>query len=147
MITIAVDPGMSGGYAICSENNVCVAENFTTMADFLDEIRPYLANETEPVQIVLEDVPPFVGKNIPSSAGFKLGKNCGQFEGLAMGLQIPCHLVSPKVWQKGLPNLHKSTGPQRKRILKEHALRLYPKLKVNLKTADAILIAHHFLNK
>ena len=146
---IAIDPGASGGFCHFIGHQVVTAWRFTSMSDFVTDIHELIQDPDHPVEIVLEDCPPFAGKNIPSSAGFKLGKSCGFYEGLARGLKLPCHLVPPKTWQKGLPNLKRSSTAQRKRILKDHATRLYPDISsdITLKTADAVLIGHFFVNK
>ena len=54
-------------------------------------------------------------------------------------------MVRPQAWQKGLANVAGQGGAKKKRILKDHALRLYPKLgkTVTLATADAVLIGHY----
>ena len=146
---IAIDPGVSGGFCQFIGTQVVQAWKFTSLSDFVDDVHDLMGNPDLPLELVLEDVPPFAGKNIPSSAGFKLGKSCGFYEGLARGVKIPCHLVPPKTWQKGLPGLAKTSGAQRKRLLKDHASRLYPDLgkEITLATADAVLIAHYFINK
>jgi hypothetical protein len=146
---VAIDPGASGGFCQFIGTRVVQAWKFTSLSDFVDDVHDLMGNPDCPLEIVLEDVPPFAGKNIPSSAGFKLGKSCGFYEGLARGVKIPCHLVPPKTWQKGLSGLAKTSGAQRKRLLKDHATRLFPDLgkEITLATADAVLIAHYFINK
>ena len=141
---IAIDPGVSGGFSQFVDGEIIDAWRFTSLSDFSDEVYELMENPEYEVEFVLEDCPPFAGKNIPSSAGFKLGRSCEFYEGLARGLRIPCHLIPPRTWQKGLTGLAKG-GPQRKRMLKDHASRLYPSLgkKVTLATADAILIGHY----
>jgi len=144
---IAIDPGASGGFCQFIGTQVVQAWKFTSLSDFVGDVHDLIENPEHPVEIVLEDCPPFAGKNIPSSAGFKLGKSCGFYEGIARGLKLPCHMVPPKTWQKGLSGLAKSSGAQRKRLLKDHATRLYPNLgkEITLATADAVLIAHYFI--
>lgn len=140
---ISIDPGKKGG--------ICVglpepeyAYNFTTLGEFISELRvQVVASDGDPI-IVLEDPPPYAGKNIPSHTAFKLGRYVGQFEGVAQAMDLSLHLVSPKTWQKGIPGLTGLSGPPRKRALKEHATRLYPKLKPTLNTCDAILIGHWY---
>ena len=146
---IAIDPGASGGFCQFIGTQIVQAWKFTSLSDFVGDVHDLIENPDCPLEIVLEDCPPFAGKNIPSSAGFKLGKSCGFYEGIARGLKLPCHLVPPKTWQKGLSGLAKKSTPQRKRLLKDHALRLYPDLgkEITLATADAVLIAHYFINE
>ena len=142
---VAIDPGASGGFCQFVDGKAVWAWKYTTFSDFVADILDLRENPDYSLEIVLEDVPPFAGKNIPSSTGFKLGKSCGFYEGVARGLQIPLHMVRPQAWQKGLANVKGHSGSKKKRILKDHALRLYPKLgkTVTLATADAVLIGHH----
>jgi hypothetical protein len=104
--------------------------------------------------VVIEKVPPFVGRLIPSSAAFKLGKSAGYVEGYCAGRQHPVILVTPQKWQAGLgiPKGSK-TQSQWKSALKGEASRRYPSAEgLTLATADALLMAdwfklqHPFLN-
>ena len=146
---VAIDPGVSGGFCQFIGKQVIQAWKFTSLSDFVDEVYALTENPEHQLEFVLEHVPPFAGKNIPSSRSFVLGKSCGFYEGLARGLRVPCHLVPPKTWQKGFSGLAKTSSSQRKRLLKDHATRLYPNLGkgITLATADAVLIAHYFINK
>lgn len=145
-ILIGIDPGKSGGMTVCIDNQpknlvAYPLEDITTLLEALEEYKEFSR------RIVVEECPPFVaGKNIPSSAGFKLGFSCGQIEGVALGMRIPLYRLKPKEWQAGLSGLKGKTGATRKKALKAHATRLYPHLSPTLKTADAILLTHHFIN-
>ena len=142
---IAIDPGASGGFCQFIGDKAIQAWKFTSLSDFVDDLFEIKADPDLTIELVLEDVPPFAGKNIPSSTGFKLGKSCGFYEGVARGLRIPCHMVRPQTWQKGLANVAGQGGQKKKRILKDHASRLYPQLgkQITLATADAVLIGHY----
>jgi len=61
--------------------------------------------------------------------------------------EIPFTYVRPQVWQKGLSGLKGLVSSKRKGALKNHAKRLFPKLKVTLATADALLILNYHINK
>ena len=141
-VTFVLDPGKSGGYAVCHEGlGAITLHNLEGLSELLDHVAEYKSEHRE---AVIEEVPCYCGKDIPGSSTFKLGYSCGMLEGAFRGLEIPVHFVGPKMWQKGLSGLTGFTGAPRKRVLKEHAHRLYPILKPTLKTADALLIAHHF---
>lgn len=146
-VLFGVDPGKSGGCAVSldKKDKNLVAFPMTDITDLFEALMEY---EDFNRIIVVEDCPPFAGKLIPSSAGFKLGFSCGQIEGLAMGMKIPCHKIKPRDWQNGLKlgGLKGKTGSMRKRVLKEHATRLFPHLHPTLKTADAILLTHYFIH-
>ena len=146
-IVLASDPGASGGYAV-SFGGLDVVELYpwtdeTEWLDYLD----HLANHADATSLeaVVELVPPFVGRAIPSSASFKLGYNYGFICGSLRAREIPLHLSRPADWQKGLAGVRAASGSKKKRVLRDHANRLFPTLKPTLKTADALLILNHFL--
>ena len=146
---IAIDPGASGGFCQFIGDKAIQAWKFTSLSDFVDDLFEIKDDPDLTLELVLEDVPPFAGKNIPSSTGFKLGKSCGFYEGVARGLRIPCHMVRPQTWQKGFGGVKGQSTSIKKRILKDHASRLYPQLgkQITLATADAVLIGHYHLGK
>lgn len=148
---IGIDPGASGGIAVIYPDGCAVASNYNKgdLASYLHNLN--VANEN--IACYLEDITPMpIGgfkkdKNkevkMNYSAQFNFGKSCGFVEGVLAGLQIPTELVRPQVWQKGLSGLKGLKGAERKRKLKEHAARIFPKQKPTLKTADALLIARY----
>tara|TARA_R100001463_G_scaffold77589_1_gene131721 strand:- start:1222 stop:1680 length:459 start_codon:yes stop_codon:yes gene_type:complete len=147
-LTIGIDPGKSGGYAIGwgglhSINLHSIGEDF----EFVEHIQDLKDHpDVTSIEAVVELVPPFAGKNIPSSSSFKLGKSCGFLEGVLRMAEIPFTLVRPQDWQKGLGGLTKLTSGKRKKVLMNHAKQFFPSTKgITLKTADAILILRHFL--
>lgn len=147
-VTIGIDPGKSGGYAIAygglnSIHLFSIGEDF----EFVEHMEDILDNpDVESVEAVVELVPPFAGKMIPSSSSFKLGENYGFVQGVLRFASIPFTLVRPQEWQKGLSGLQGLTSGKRKKVLANHAKRFFPSTKgITLKTADAILILRHFL--
>lgn len=145
LITLVIDPGASGGYAVCFGGlNAITLHNLNSQADFIDHLLELEEMHKGFLRSVVEDVPPYAGKNIPSYTSFKLGRNVGFLEGALRGRQIPIEFVSPRKWQKPLSGLKGLTGNPRKKVLRDHACRLYPLLKPTLKTCDALLLAHYF---
>jgi len=147
-ITIGIDPGASGGYAIAwgglsTINLHKLGEDF----EFVEHIQDLKDHpDVTEIEAVIELVPPFAGKMIPSSRSFKLGKNCGFIEGTLRMAEIPFTLVRPQEWQKGLGGLQGLSYSQRKKALTNHAKRFFPSVSgLTQKTADAILILRHFL--
>lgn len=147
-ITIGIDPGKSGGYAIAWGKMATIelhklGEDF----EFVEHIQDLKDHpDVTEIEAVIELVPPFAGKNIPSSSSFKLGKNCGFIEGTLRMAEIPFTLVRPQEWQKGLGGLQGLSYNQRKKALTNHAKRFFPSVNgLTQKTADAILILRHFL--
>ena len=147
-LTIGIDPGKSGGYAIAwdgmhSINLHTLDEDF----EFVEHIQDLKDHpDVTSIEAVVELVPPFAGKMIPSSTSFKLGKSCGFLEGVLRMAEIPFTLVRPQEWQKGLSGLSGLTSNKRKKVLMNHAKQFFPTTKgLTLKTADAVLILRHFL--
>ena len=146
-LTIGIDPGSSGGYAIAWENTINVyplGEDF----EFVEHIQDLKDHpDVTSIEAVVELVPPFAGKKIPSSSSFKLGENYGFIQGVLRMAEIPFTLIRPQEWQKGLSGLKGLTSNKRKKVLANHAKRFFPSTKgITLKTADAILILRYFLN-
>jgi len=148
-LTIGIDPGKSGGYAIAwdgmhSINLHTLDEDF----EFVEHIQDLKDHpDVTSIEAVVELVPPYAGKMIPSSSSFKLGENYGFIQGVLRMGEIPFTLVRPQDWQKGLSGLKGLTSNKRKKVLVNHAKRFFPNTngRITLKTADAILILRHFL--
>ena len=150
-LTIAIDPGKQGGYAIAwgglnDINLHKLGEDF----EFVEHIKELKNHpDVESIEAVVELVPPYAGKvRIPSSASFKLGFSCGFLHGVLRTAEIPFTLVRPQEWQKGLGGLSGlASSHKRKKVLMNHAKQFFPQVKgLTLKTADAILILRHHLN-
>ena len=142
---IAIDPGVKGGMACMAGEGLITLHGFTTEAEFLDLVSNVSLDTAE---AVVEEVPPYVGRAIPSSSAFKLGYNYGFEVGVLRALGFRVNLVKPQVWQKGLQGLGKLRGSPRKRKLKDNAKRLYPKIKgLTLQTADALLLLDHWIHR
>jgi hypothetical protein len=93
--------------------------------------------------LAIEQLPRFVGKNIPSSTTSVLFENYGICIGIALALGFRLERVDPHTWQKGLGiGTARNCGskPEWKRKLKGKAQELFPHLEVTLATADALLI-------
>jgi len=135
----AIDPGASGGVAVATltdgKLNIKLHKIPADPAE-LAQLIPFGA------VVFIEKVPPFVGRLIPSSAAFKLGKSCGWLEGWAAGRQHRVILVAPQVWQSRLGIAKGSLTQSRwKSALKAEASRRYPGLdNLTLATADALLL-------
>ena len=132
---LAIDPGASGGWVFNNADTV-TSGNIDELVDLHFPLNTV---------IVLENVPPFVGRIIPSSAAFKLGKSCGWLEGYFTGKGFPVVLVRPQDWQKtmGVGTKGTSTTSEWKNKLKAEAQRRFPLNTVTLKTADAFCLLAH----
>lgn len=132
---LCIDPGASGGWVYKSQN--------VLMTGGIEELHDlYVQLDTT---VVIEKVPPFVGRAIPSSSSFKLGYSYGWIVGLWQGRGYKVCLVSPQEWQKtiGCGTKGGLTTSQWKNKLKAEAQRRYPLQTITLKNADAFLILSH----
>lgn len=136
---VAIDPGASGAAAIAFHGVPMPIIYKAHDTDPLDALKDAAINGCQ-VEVWIEDVPSFAGKALPGSAMFRLGKNCGIWEGLARGLGLTVRLVRPQEWQAGISGVGKLKGPERKRALRTAASRVFPSVKVTLDNCDALLI-------
>ena len=141
MTILTIDPGKSGGIAFGSSTPTLykMPDNAT---DLVALMRTLQASASSPVHAFLEQVGGYVGKNQPGSAMFTFGQNYGTVLGVLAALEIPTTLVRPQRWQSSLALGVAAQHKNWKGHLAATAKRLYPKLKVNLHTADALLIWH-----
>lgn len=142
-LTIAIDPGLSGGIAYRLDGQPAQAVAMPkTEGDFVELIRNLTA-VTNDVVAYVEEVSGFVGVAQPGSRAFTFGRNYGFALGVLQSLGVRIELVRPQKWQKSL-SLGSATACASKTIwknkLKACAQRLYPNLKPTLATSDALLI-------
>lgn len=141
---LAFDPGKAGGACIRHTDGMIELHSFRSEHEYIDMIRSVGAKDFE---AVVEDVPAFVSAATSNASSFKLGYNFGFIVGALRSLSFPTHLVKPQIWQKGLSGLRpKLSYTDRKRMLKDNAVRLYPDLKITNATADAVLIMNWYRN-
>jgi hypothetical protein len=144
---IAIDPGASGGIVVGRKGqviSVCpMLETETDVVSFIRENIEADRVEQEETVCVIEKVGGYAGgPGQPGSAMFGFGKNVGIIYGALMMAQVKIIEVTPQKWQKAL-SLGTKSGMEKtewKNKLKAMAQRLYPTIKVTLKTADALLI-------
>ena len=133
-IYLAIDPGANGGWVYKSGATIISGKN--------NELEKLTLNKN--TLIIVEKVPPYVGKFIPSSSAFKLGYSFGWIVGRFSGYKT--HQITPQVWQAFLNIGTKGakTTTQHKNALKDEAIRLFPNQpRITLATADAYLILHY----
>jgi len=137
-MTIAIDPGKSGGIAYRdTDGSVHAVPMPDTVADLEKLLRVLVCPESV---CFIEELPMYRGKmNLRSTA--VLFRNFGQIEGVLASLKCRVEYLKPDWWQKTL-RLGKSAdhGDRWKAHLKGRAQALFPRVEVTLKTADALLI-------
>lgn len=139
---VAFDPGKSGGAAVMHLSGSVDLHSFKTESEYLNILEPLVPTSYE---VVIEDVPAFVSSTTSNASSFKLGYNFGFIVGMSRAFGFATHLLRPQTWQKGLKGLSSKMGyTDRKRMLKDNAVRLYPDLKITNATADALLIGDYW---
>lgn len=135
-LTITIDPGKGGGFAVRYPQGGIVAYKFTSEADCANELAS-LCSEYLETEALLERVHAMPGQGVTSM--FTFGANYGFWRGALQALGIPFREMTPQQWQKGLM-LGKLKGPERKRALCQLAKERYPAAKPTLATADCLLM-------
>ena len=145
---IGIDPGSSGGIAVLSDDGsvVSVRKMPDTPQDILDFIRGYGGAELFGSGVVcyMEKV----GFGMPgqsSKATATFARHCGHLEMALLALGIRTNEVTPNKWMKAY-QLGKSSDCSKtewKNRLKAQAQQLFPREKVTLAVADALLIAEY----
>lgn len=132
---IGIDPGISGGAAILSED-----PSFVQVIAFAKltpvEVSDWLIGH-KPSMAYLEGVNAMPGQGVTSS--FKFGMNYGMWQGLLAAHKIPFQRVYPLKWQTFM-NCRTAGN---KNISKARAQELFPKIKITHAIADALLIAEY----
>ena len=144
MISIGIDPGVSGGVCILyTELRHSTTFKSTKCPDTIKDMADYLSihcHDTVDTLCVIEKVHSFPGQGVACT--FKFGKNYGQWLGILASLDIPYMEVSPQKWMKHYGSMPREKK-ERKNHLKHLAQSLWPQVKVTLYNADAILLANY----
>lgn len=144
MTLIGIDPGWGGGIATLSPEGAIATFNMPkTELEVWEFFRP-LRGKAEAFMELVHAMP--VNGCVPN---FKLGGNRGALVTAMRALDIDFTEVSPVAWMKRLQPLPKGAGDQRtkrKRRIKEMMAERYPKLKLTLKTADAVAILDYAID-
>lgn len=135
-----VDPGKSGAIALLSPDSEVI--DCATMDDLSELYRVLNHCQLLDAYVWVEKVHAMPKQGVVSM--FNFGAYYGMVQGALGVLGVRWELVLPRAWMRGLgipPKKKTETRPQFKRRLREEARRRFPKEKVTLATADALLIA------
>ncbi len=153
MITVGVDPGLSGAVSITCDTEILCNGLRYFVADlpvqrdkslawidgraFAAILRPYVNGE---VVAIVERVSAMPKQGVSSSFGF--GVNFGSVLGVLQALQVPIELVTPAKWKRDL-------GLTAEKHASLHKARLlFPKAELHLckhdGRAEALLLAHWY---
>ena len=158
-VTIAVDPGKSGGYAVNwgyasgaplgemprGINVYKMPDSEVELIEQIKSIKFYAVEERYEIEAVIETVGGYIGgKGAPGSSMFNFGFSTGFVHGALIALGIPLHEIRPQEWQKRV-NAGNSKSHASKSAWKRHLVNLakkhFPSVSgINLSTADALLI-------
>jgi len=139
MIYIGVDPGKNGGIAYVINGEIVEAVRMPETEKGIREAFRKIKLLDGNCIAKLEQVHAFPGQGVSSM--FKFGTNYGYLKACMDCMDIDYDLVTPQKWQKSFINVMTDTKSEHKNNLKEAAKQYYPKGKVTLYTADAILLA------
>jgi len=130
---IGIDPGKNGSIAWTAGGNPCVE----TMPETLQDLWELISGITAEGKCVayLEQVHSSPQMGVTSA--FTFGNGFGHLEMALTAAGIPFHRVRPQAWQKAMGCMSKGD----KNVTKRRAQELFPSLKINHATADALLIA------
>lgn len=145
---LGVDPGWNGGFCLLklADRQICpetiqlqfwsMPNQYLSLWEFLKE---FFSNHT-PDRVIIEQVQGFIGKDRPSSRGFRFGENYGAIcLGISAFSTYDC--VMPHVWMKrlGYRRNQNQTQYQWKTFLKNEAQRITGR-SIPQKIADAVLL-------
>lgn len=159
---ISIDPGVSGGVACSINGKVECWKMPETQPDVLHLLRELNGHCAIAPTCYIEDIPKYVGENVPSSTIFVMAQNFGYLLGCLQALGIRTIQVTPQRWQKALNLGTKGTqkappgaGIEERAAVKRHnqqakaewkrklraeAQRRFPHLAATLAVADSLLI-------
>ena len=138
---MGIDPGKGGSIVIIEDR--LVVEMYK-MPEDSSELLEIFEKHKDVDFAVLERV-----HGMPGMGGvsmFTFGKNYGHIEMALMAIKIPFETVTPQKWMKEFQMTKKKFGESKtqwKNRLKSLAVKLFPKVKVTLAYADALLIAEY----
>jgi hypothetical protein len=149
-LVLGIDPGKGGGIAAKTGKSIYTRKldgELEELCNWISGLRYYF-EDAEPIAYI-EDVPKYVGRKIPSSSGFTLGKSYGEVLGVLAAFGIETRRIRPQEWQKAVEAGKRSgrSDSEWKSHLKELAQDLFPTQKVTLWNADALLLLEFGLIK
>jgi crossover junction endodeoxyribonuclease RuvC len=146
MITLGLDPGLNGGFAIVDDGRLVACGELPTAGDGTKRMisGPLFASifKVHPHvdQCVIERVGARPGEGVVSS--FRFGRSLGIVEGVIAGRGIPILWVAPGVWKRSY-GLGQDKDASRQRAIERwpHTASLYFGRKKDHGRAEAALIA------
>ena len=145
---IAIDPGKQGGIAYYDNKEgvgVRCPKTIYDMSMIFNVIMNTYKVAPDSIYLLIEHVHAFPTDG--RSSVFTFGRNLGQWEGVIAGHEIEINIVAPKVWQKFYEIPKIPDKYERKRWLKDKAIKLFSNTKVTLANCDALLLLNYAKEK
>lgn len=142
MRILGIDPGIAGGFAVINGEGqlVTVSDTPPDLHDWIDVVeRSY--NLFQPFTAVFMERLWAMPRGF--KAGWELAKSLRSWEFFLSRQGIDWYEIEPKKWQATIGKPKDAVGPEGKKWLIQKAKELHPlkAMRVNRKTADALLIA------
>lgn len=139
---MGIDPGRGGGIAVIDTLSGELVD-VTAMPDTIADISDFIEKHNDVNSVYLETVHSMPKQGVAST--FTFGQYYGYVQMAVVAHKIRCIDVLPSKWQQGLGVKAKKGEAKtaHKNRLKGLAQKLFPKAKVTLKNADAILLAEY----
>lgn len=145
MYYLGIDPGSNGGLATLDSSGKIYA--LQSMPSLLPEVLRYFQLfQGLQAYALLEQISGYVGVEHPGSRMFEFGRGYGALEMALTATELEYDYITPQKWQRGLGLRTKAkseTDNQWKNYLKAEAQKRFPRIRVKLSTADALLIAYY----
>lgn len=141
---VGIDPGASGGIAVIHpDGKVECCKMPDTERDVWGVLKDIGIISAGQAVAIIEKVGGYIGKNQPASRAFKFGQSYGGLRMALIAAEITFDEIAPQTWQKGVGVISKKDEgkTEHKNRLKAKAQQLFPKQKITLATADALLLA------
>ena len=156
MLTIGIDPGISGAICFMENSKIIEVIDMPSMAEgkknkkqvngsqVFNEITKHIKDkELNEIKVVIEHVSAMPGQGVTSM--FNFGQSFGILKGICSAMNLSMHFVRPVKWKKHFNLINSSKDASRTK-----AIEIFPSFSKNLakkkdaNKADAILIASYF---
>ena len=156
MLTIGIDPGISGAICFMEKGKIIEVIDMPSMAEgkknkkqvngsqiYNEILKKVNEIKNSEVRVVIEQVSAMPGQGVTSM--FNFGQSFGILKGICSAMQLPVYFIRPAKWKKyfNLINLEKDAS-------RTKAIEIFPYFSSNLakkkdsNKADAILIASYY---
>ena len=156
MLTIGIDPGISGAICFMENSKIIEVIDMPSMAEgkknkkqvngsqVFNEITKHIKDkELNEIKVVIEHVSAMPGQGVTSM--FNFGQSFGILKGICSAMNLSMYFVRPVKWKKHFNLINSSKDASRTK-----AIEIFPYFSKNLSKkkdankADAILIASYF---